>query len=102
MHQITLVIFLSVMALATARADAKPDFAHGRQLHAARCTGCHGAMTGGDGTTLYTREQRLINSKGELTAQVRHYQSELKLNWSNADITDVAHYLNQRYYQFGQ
>jgi cytochrome c553 len=100
MQWISVALLLPTIVLNPTFAGAKPDIAHGEALHSAHCTRCHAAMTGGDGAVLYTREQRLVNSMQELMAQVRYYQSRLKLHWSHADIDDVAHYLNQRYYQF--
>lgn len=59
-------------------------------------------MTGGDGVTLYTRDQRLVNSRQQLTAQVRACAAGAELNWSDEDVAAVANYLNVEFYGFGK
>jgi mono/diheme cytochrome c family protein len=95
-------LWLSAIALSGAEAIAKPDLTHGRKLHSAHCTACHGNMTGGDGSALYTRDQRRVNAMQQLEAQVRRCSSSLDLMWFDEDIADVTHYLNERYYRFGK
>lgn len=102
MRHVMPVILVSMAVLSPVRADLKPDLAHGEQLHSAHCSGCHGNMTGGDGSTLYTREQRLVNSMQDLKAQVRRCASRLQLGWDDANISDVVYYLNHQYYRFGR
>ncbi len=73
---------------------------HGKKLHEAHCTACHIGMTGGDGSLLYTRKNRRINSLDTLENQVRRCESNLELKWFEEDINDVVHYLNTRFYTF--
>lgn len=77
------------------------DAAHGKELHAANCVSCHVNMTGGDGSVLYTRSDRKVNSLPQLEAQVRRCESNLELKWFDEDIADVVQYLNRTYYKFG-
>jgi mono/diheme cytochrome c family protein len=92
----------AVLLIGTTTAGGKPDLAHGEQLHNTNCTECHGNMTGGDGSALYTRSQRLVHTMQQLESQVRRCASGLDLAWYDEDMADVVHYLNERYYRFGK
>ncbi len=72
----------------------------GSTLHAENCIACHSAMTGGEGTVLYTRDDRNVTSLDQLSKQVNRCQSSLGLNWSADQISSVQKYLNQSFYQF--
>jgi mono/diheme cytochrome c family protein len=73
---------------------------NGKKLYEAHCTTCHSRMTGGDGSLLYTRKNRRVNSLDALNNQVRRCESNLELKWFDEDIEDVVHYLNTRFYRF--
>jgi mono/diheme cytochrome c family protein len=73
---------------------------NGKKLYEAHCITCHSRMTGGDGSLLYTRKNRRVNSLDALNNQVRRCESNLELKWFDEDIEDVVHYLNTRYYKF--
>jgi mono/diheme cytochrome c family protein len=102
MRAIIATVLLSSIALVGAVAGQRPDFAHGAKLHNVNCTACHGNMTGGDGSLLYTRSQRRVNSMKELKTRVHRCAAGLGLSWSSEDFTDVVHYLSERYYHFGK
>lgn len=72
----------------------------GSQLHQANCIACHAAMTGGDGSLLYTRNNRRVTSPESLAKQVHRCQSSLGLNWSAAQQQSVQQFLNESYYKF--
>ncbi len=72
----------------------------GAALYAENCVACHAAMTGGDGSVLYTRDDRSVKSSDALHKQVNRCQSSLGLNWSNAQINSVQQYLNNSFYKF--
>lgn len=76
------------------------DNHHGSELHSKHCVGCHSAMTGGDGTVLYTRHSRTVGSLDELESRVQYCQSSLELNWTSSQNLSVKQYLNQSYYKF--
>lgn len=76
------------------------SIAHGKELHDQSCTSCHVRMQGGDGSTLYTRSNRRVNSLNALDAQVRRCESNLELKWFDEDIMSVSKYLNSEYYKF--
>lgn len=76
------------------------DLQLGSKLHQDNCIACHTAMTGGDGSVLYTRENRRVTSLDSLAKQVNRCQSSLGLNWSTDQRQNVQHYLNEKYYNF--
>ena len=72
----------------------------GAALHAKNCIACHAAMTGGEGSVLYTRVDRVAKTADDLNKQINRCQSSLSLNWSNDQISSVQQYLNQSFYHF--
>ncbi len=72
----------------------------GKTLHEQHCDGCHANMLGGDGSLLYTRNNRRINDMSELHNQVRRCENRLGLKWFEDDIEKVITYLNDNYYKF--
>lgn len=76
------------------------DFESGRELHDANCVNCHAQMLGGDGTAIYTREDRKMESFATLNKQVRRCRDSLGMEWPEDQIQDVIHYLNQSFYKF--
>ena len=72
----------------------------GSILHEKNCIACHAAMTGGDGSVLYTRNNRNVTTSDALTKQINRCQSSLALNWSEQQINAVHSYLNKMYYNF--
>ena len=72
----------------------------GSELHQKNCIACHAAMTGGDGSVLYTRNNRRVRSIESLTKQVLRCQSSLGLNWSATQQREVQQFLNGSFYKF--
>jgi mono/diheme cytochrome c family protein len=93
---------LILIALISAGALAESPIRRGQQLHDRHCTACHGYMTGGEGTTLYTRDDRLVKSLRQLQARVHYCAAGAGLDWSDADVAAVTKYLNAQYYRFGR
>lgn len=91
----TTVLFLLVTA--TVRAG---DPEHGRELHQENCIQCHAAKYGGDGTGIYTRPDRRIESLDALYKQVRRCKTSLGVAWPESQIEDVVTYLNRNFYKF--
>lgn len=81
---------------------AKGDPKQGEGLvHKAKCdAACHVQIVGGDGTGLYTRQQRRVKNPEALSAQVRFCATQLNTSWFPEEEDNVAAYLNQRYYKF--
>ncbi len=61
-------------------------------LHDTYCVMCHT-------TQVYTRSDRLARDYDGLRAQVKRWQENVSLKWSESDIDLVAGYLAQRYYK---
>ncbi len=92
LHLIAPLLFICATQLTLAE--------NGSLLHEENCIACHAAMTGGDGSVLYTRKNRNVTSSEALTKQVNRCQSSLELNWSEQQINTVQSYLNKMYYNF--
>ena len=65
----------------------------GELLYSTHCIECHT-------TEMHWRAQRQARDWDTLKAQVRRWQAVVSLRWSEADINDVARYLNDTIYQF--
>jgi hypothetical protein len=94
-----LLSLFSLSASANALFD-KADVAAGKALHDKNCTSCHASSFGGDGSAIYTREYRKVNTSKGLVAQVRACNTNLGLKWFEDEELNTAAYLNQTYYQF--
>ena len=86
---VSLLLLAAVPADAGAQARAEPT--RGELLYTKHCVECHNAR-------VHWREKRLASDWTGLRAQVRRWQGIQKLGWNEADITEVAHYLNTYYY----
>ena len=83
----------SLSAIASDMANDNPH-ANGKLLHEDKCTNCHSDK-------VYTREDRMVNSRPELENQVeRCMKGAAKADWSGPQTTSVIEYLNDRYYKF--
>jgi len=65
----------------------------GENLHNRFCTGCHTSA-------VYTRPDRSVNSYGGLVGRVGGCSSQLKLEFSRDQISDIVAYLNSNFYKF--
>ena len=93
----TLLLSLySFLAPALATADIK----NGKELHDANCISCHAAKMGGDGTGIYTRENRRIENYPALIKQVHRCRDSLGIPWPEDQVNDVVEYLNKNFYKF--
>ena len=99
-----LFIFLCFVSLnANANAlFAKADAAAGKVLADKNCVSCHASSFGGDGSGIYTREYRKVNTSKGLVAQVRNCNTNLGLKWFEDEELNVAAHLNQTYYKFAK
>jgi hypothetical protein len=62
-------------------------------LYDTYCRACHTEQ-------VHWRDRRLVKDWTTLVAQVRRWQANLGLQWSDHEILEVAHYLNLRFYRF--
>ena len=92
---------LSCMNLAYAAGPfAEGDAAIGKKMVESNCISCHSAKYGGDGSAIYTRDNRKVNSASQLLTQIRNCNTMLGLKWFEDEELHVANYLNQTYYKF--
>lgn len=88
-----LVLLACLASWAPAQAQAPSEPSRGELLYSTHCLACHS-------TQLHWRDKQAAQNWTGLKAQVRHWQITTGLNWSENDITEVATYLNARFYQF--
>lgn len=69
------------------------DLQQGADLHANNCTRCHDS-------SVYTRENRRVQSLARLGTQVRLCKDNLGIVWFDDEVDDVIAYLNNEYYKF--
>lgn len=91
----TLFIFLlaglGVSDVSLAQVKSTPS--RGELLYATHCSTCHD-------TQLHWRDKKLATNWPRLKAEVDRWQKSSGLGWRNEEVTDVARYLNTRYYHF--
>ncbi|WP_457674411.1 cytochrome c [Thiolapillus sp.] len=78
--------------LLSAAASAGDDF-HPDRFHQSNCTGCHDS-------SVYTRNNRRVNSLPRLESQVRMCDANLGKKLFEDDILSLTRYLNDNYYHF--
>ena len=76
------------------------DVNRGKSLHDDNCIECHVSIQGGDGSGIYTREDRRIDSLPALRSQVNRCKNSMGVSWPEDQIDDVVAYLNNTYYKF--
>lgn len=76
------------------------DIQLGKELHDENCIRCHVSMVGGDGSGIYVREDRKMDSLATLNKQVRRCKTSLGVPWPDHQIDDVITYLNSTFYKF--
>jgi mono/diheme cytochrome c family protein len=86
----TLLLWLALSA--AAQPGSRPA-SRGELLYANHCVECHS-------TQMHWRDQRLARDWDSLKAQVRNWQGKAGLGWSEADVDEVASYLNGTIYGF--
>ena len=87
---LTGLIFACQLAAQPASRDEE---SRGRLLYATHCIACHNAQ-------VHWRSKRVAIDWATLKAQVRKWQSAGGLAWSDAEIVEVARYLNALHYRF--
>lgn len=92
-------LLLPLMAQAAPELD-QADPAAGKVLHQKDCVSCHQRMYGGDGSTIYTRDGRVLSDKTELLQRVAACNAQMNTGWFPDEEAHVAAYLNQQYYHF--
>lgn len=83
----------AVASQITAQSPPRADESRGKLLYATHCIACHN-------TQVHWRARRAVTDWATLKLQVRYWQRQGGLAWSETDIGDVARYLNTLYYGF--
>jgi mono/diheme cytochrome c family protein len=88
-------LLLAGLALASglSHAQTTAPASRGQLLYTTHCISCHN-------TQIHWRNNSLARDWDSLKAQVRRWQGATSLQWSEADITEVARHLNDTIYRF--
>lgn len=95
--------FLLLLACSTAQASpfANGNAENGKKLFAKyECSSCHEGKVGGDGSAIFTRQNRTVNSATRLITQMERCSGALGKNLTEQEKLDLAAHLNQTYYHF--
>jgi hypothetical protein len=65
-----------------------------------KCDSCHIGKVGGDGSAIFTRRDRIVNSPDELIARFHVCSGAAGINLTPQNEQDLGAYLNQAYYKF--
>jgi len=78
-------------------AGAQPNrpVSRGELLYTTHCIACHT-------TEVHWRDKKLAKDWSSLSSQVRRWQQNATLKWSDDDIAEAARYLNASYYHFSE
>jgi hypothetical protein len=84
-----------VLALASGavQAQSAAPAARGQLLYDTHCMACHDKQ-------VHWRDTRQVTSWATLVAQVRRWQGVAQLQWTEDDILQVAHHLNNTIYRY--
>ena len=82
---------LLIAALTSAPAFAASE--NGGTLIQEDCVRCHDS-------SVYTRENRRVQSLPKLGTQVRFCKDNLQITWFDDEVDDVVNFLNKTYYHF--
>ena len=93
-------VLATLLIVTTSSTTMATSIESGRELHQENCISCHQAKMGGDGSGIYTREDRRIDSFAALNKQVRRCKTSLGVPWPEHQIKDVIEYLNTTFYKF--
>lgn len=96
--RLLLLVLLSAAFPVQANPLAGGDAFKGKALVEKHCISCHASSFGGDGSGIYTREDRRIKTLKGLVQQVRNCNTNIGLQWFEDEELHVAAYLNQTYY----
>ena len=94
--QLSLAVLFATLTSTTMAADVN----RGKSLHDDNCIECHVSIQGGDGSGIYTRADRRIDSLPALRSQVHRCKNSMGVSWPEDQIDDVVAYLNSMYYKF--
>ena len=92
-------LFISQQAMALATLLGDPE--QGGKVLDERCSACHVNMFGGDGSSIYTREDHRVKTVEGLMSQVQMCNA----NTQNGELTadqedDITAHLNETFYKY--
>lgn len=93
------LLMLSSVALAEAPWGTV-DLKIAPALHQKHCVACHARTYGGDGSKMYTRDDRIVSSRVQLLRRVAFCNTQTNAGWFPEEEGSVAAWLNQQYYHF--
>jgi mono/diheme cytochrome c family protein len=88
-----LVLWATSLLLALALPARAQEPGRGELLYTTHCGACHNVQ-------MHWRENKLATNWPTLLSQVQRWQGVAQLGWSQAEIEDVARYLNQTIYRY--
>jgi mono/diheme cytochrome c family protein len=94
--QLSLAVLFTVLSSTAIASDVN----RGKSLHDDNCIECHVSIQGGDGSGIYTRADRRIDSLPALRSQVNRCKNSMGVSWPEDQIDDVVAYPNNTYYKF--
>jgi mono/diheme cytochrome c family protein len=96
------LVAVAVCIATAAHADPFPngDAAKGKALVDKSCSACHVARFGGDGSTVYTRPDRIVTNSQQLLARVETCNVNSGAGWCPEEEVHASAYLNGAYYHF--
>ncbi|HJP05952.1 MAG: hypothetical protein CL395_04930 [Acidiferrobacteraceae bacterium] len=95
---LTAVALLTISSSGFALLPGKAE--DGRPLHDNFCMGCHVSMQGDDGSAIYLRSNRRVNSIEGLMGQVAFCNEQIRAGLNEYEIDDIVAYLNEAFYRF--
>jgi mono/diheme cytochrome c family protein len=91
--QLLLVGLAFAVAVPLLAQPAPPAPSRGELLYRTQCIACHD-------TQVHWRQNRLVTDWPSLSAQVRRWQANAGLQWTDEEIDEVVRYLNSTIYKF--
>lgn len=86
---------VGVALLASAWGVRAADRERGRMLYENHCFECHDSV-------VHVRETRKAKTRSDIRRRIIGFARFLELGWDEDEVTDVLHYLDSRYYGFGE
>jgi len=89
------VVFIALLGVSVMAHAQVPAQTRGQLLYGTHCISCHS-------TQMHWRENKRAYDWDSLKLQVRRWQDNASLQWSEADVAEVARHLNDTIYHYPQ
>jgi len=76
------------------------DLKNGKLKHDDKCTSCHIAKYGKDGSGVYTKKNLIVKNHAMLVQRVKGCNKNTQAGFSSDEIANVIEYLNSTFYKF--